>query len=106
MATVKRGRPPKEKVKEDQPKLQEQLKQELPKEEPVQETLQDPVKTKAEPVIKVLATRATPKLSQPSRPQPSGNVLVYDKVTGKSTSMSHGYAQQFVKHNKNCVIKS
>lgn len=102
MAKVTRGRPPKEKVIEQPTEQIEGVK-----EVATQPVAKEPVaKSKAQPVIKVLPTRATPRLSTASKAQPSGNVLVYDKLTGKSVSMSHGYAQQFVKRHKNCVIKS
>lgn len=110
MATVQRGRPPKEKKVEQPEKVTpETVPQEQPKaiEEAPPPVVQDTTPKKVEPVIKVLAPRAMPKLSQPNQqPVASGNVLVYDSKTGKSVSMARGYALQFVKHNKTCTIKS
>lgn len=105
MATIKRGRKPKEETAE--------LPKEVIKEavEPVQETKPaEPViaeKPKpVEPVIRVLQPRAMPNISQPVKaPVASGNVLLCDRKSGRCLSVSASYANQAVKHDKTKYIK-
>lgn len=103
MATIKRGRKPKEETAEpaiETPK--ETMVAPEPKAEPI---VTEQPKTKAEPVIRVLESRAIPKTMPVQQRVANGNVLVCDRKSGKCVSMASGYANQFVKRNKNCYIK-
>lgn len=112
MATIKRGRPKKEKEPLEAEKIETPVEQpkEPPKEAPKEEAkpIHQPVQeTKpVEPVIRILQPRAMPKIIEPKNNRlASGNVYVCDNKTGKCVSMSASYATNFIKRNKNYYIK-
>lgn len=106
MATIKRERKPKNKPEETTPAKEAETKESpiIQAAEKVTPEVQTP--KPVEPVIRVLPARAIPKLQPQAQNSPApGNVLVCDRKTGKCTSMSAAYANQFVNRNKNLYIK-
>lgn len=110
MATIKRGRKPKEETpeapKEAQP-IQETppVIDETPK--PAEPVIVEAAAPKpVEPVIRVLQPRAMPNTSQPVKtPVASGNVLLCDRKSGRCLSVSASYAAQITRYDKNKYIK-